>query len=52
MDMILLTLMMAVTVEGLIEYAKTFGRAVAEKAWKTAGTQAAAVGRAVLCGGG
>lgn len=48
MDMILLTLMMAVTVEGLVEYAKTFGRAIAKKAWKTAGTQAAAVALGVL----
>lgn len=50
MDMILLTLMMAVTVEGLIEYIKTFCKAMAAKAWKTAGTQAAAVALGVgLC---
>lgn len=43
MDMVLLTLMMAVTVEGLVEYGKSFGKAVLDKAWKTAGTQAAAL---------
>lgn len=48
MDMILLTLMMAVTVEGLVEYGKSFGKAVIGKAWKTAGTQAAAVALGVL----
>ena len=41
--MIVLVLMMAVTVEALIEYAKTFGKAIIEKQWKTAATQAGAV---------
>ena len=50
MDMILLTLMMAVTVEGLVEYGKSFGKAVLDKAWKTTGTQAAAIALGVgLC---
>ena len=40
MNMIVLVLMMAVTVEALIEYAKTFGKAIIEKQWKTAATQA------------
>ena len=40
MNMIVLVLMMAVTVEALVEYAKTFGRAIIEKQWKTAATQA------------
>ena len=48
MDMILLTLMMAVTVEGLVEYAKTFGKAMLDKAWKTASTQTAAVALGIL----
>ncbi len=39
MNMIVLVLMMAVTVEALIEYAKTFGKAIIEKQWKTAATQ-------------
>ena len=39
MNMIVLVLMMAVTVEALVEYAKTFGRAIIEKQWKTAATQ-------------
>ena len=43
MNMIVLVLMMAVTVEALIEYAKTFGKAIIEKQWKTAATQAGAV---------
>ena len=34
MNMIVLVLMMAVTVEALVEYAKTFGRAIIEKQWK------------------
>ena len=42
MNMIVLVLMMAVTVEALIEYAKTFGKAIIEKQWKTAATQAGA----------
>lgn len=50
MNMIVLVLMMAVTVEALIEYAKTFGRAIIEKQWKTAATQAGAVALGVsLC---
>ena len=43
MNRTVLVLMMAVTVEALIEYAKTFGRAIIEKQWKTAATQAGAV---------
>ena len=42
MNRTVLVLMMAVTVEALIEYAKTFGRAIIEKQWKTAATQAGA----------
>ena len=50
MDMILLALAMAVTVEGLIEYIKTVGRAVLEKAWKTAATQGCALALGIaLC---
>lgn len=42
--------MMAVTVEALVEYAKTFGKAILEKQWKTAATQAGAVALGVsLC---
>lgn len=48
MDMILLALAMAVTVEGLIEYIKTVGRAVLEKAWKTAATQGCALALGVV----
>ena len=48
MTMIVLVLMMAVTVEALIEYAKTFGKAIIEKQWKTAGTQAMAVAHGEL----
>ena len=48
MNMIVLVLMMAVTVEALVEYAKTFGRAIIEKQWKTAATQAGAVALGVL----
>ena len=48
--MIVLVLMMAVTVEALVEYAKTFGKAILEKQWKTAATQAGAVALGVsLC---
>ena len=50
MNMIVLVLMMAVTVEALIEYAKTFGKAIIEKQWKTAATQAGAVALGVLLG--
>ena len=50
MNMIVLVLMMAVTVEALVEYAKTFGKAILEKQWKTAATQAGAVALGVsLC---
>ena len=49
MNMIVLVLMMAVTVEALIEYAKTFGKAIIEKQWKTAATQAGAVALACCC---
>lgn len=50
MDMILLALAMAVTVEGLIEYIKTVGKAVLEKAWKTAATQGCALALGIaLC---
>ena len=48
MNMIVLVLMMAVTVEALVEYAKTFGKAIIEKQWKTAATQAGAVALGVL----
>ncbi|MFR1786349.1 MAG: hypothetical protein ACLSWY_10470 [Ruthenibacterium lactatiformans] len=48
MNMIVLVLMMAVTVEALVEYAKTFGKAIIEKQWKTAATQAGATGRAAV----
>ena len=41
--MILLALAMAVTVEGLIEYIKTVGKAVLAKQWKTAATQGCAL---------
>ena len=40
MNRTVLVLMMAVTVEALVEYAKTFGKAILEKQWKTAATQA------------
>ena len=50
MDMILLALAMAVTVEGLIEYVKTLGKAVLEKAWKTAAMQGCALALGIaLC---
>ena len=48
MNRTVLVLMMAVTVEALIEYAKTFGKAIIEKQWKTAATQAGAVALGVL----
>ena len=38
MNRTVLVLMMAVTVEALVEYAKTFGKAILEKQWKTAAT--------------
>ena len=50
MNRAVLVLMMAVTVEALVEYAKTFGKAILEKQWKTAATQAGAVALGVsLC---
>ena len=50
MDMILLALAMAVTVEGLIEYIKTLGKAMLAKQWKTAATQGCALALGVaLC---
>lgn len=48
MNTILLAIVMAVTVEGLIEYAKTIGKAVAVSQYKTAVTQAVAVVLGVL----
>ena len=48
MNRTVLVLMMAVTVEALVEYAKTFGKAILEKQWKTAATQAGAVALGVL----
>lgn len=48
MDMVILVLMMAVTVEGLVEYGKTFGKAVLNKQYKTAITQGAALALSVL----
>ena len=48
MDMIILAMIMAVTVEGLIEYIKTFGKAFAAKEWKTAITQGCALALGVL----
>lgn len=48
--MILLALAMAVTVEGLIEYIKTVGKAVLAKQWKTAATQGCALALGItLC---
>ena len=38
----------AVTVEALVEYAKTFGKAILENQWTTAATQAGAVALGVL----
>ena len=50
MNRTVLVLMMAVTVEALVEYAKTSGKAILEKQWKTAATQAGAVALGVsLC---
>lgn len=48
MNMILLAIVMAVTVEGLIEYAKTIGKAVQGGQVKTAATQAVAIVLGVL----
>ena len=48
MDMIVLVLMMAVTVEGLIEYGKTVGKAMLDKQYKTAITQGTALTLSVL----
>ena len=49
MNRTVLVLMMAVTVEALVEYAKTFGKAILEKQWKTAATQAGAVALGYRC---
>lgn len=50
MNMLVLVLMMAVTVEALVEYGKTLGKAILEKQYKTAATQgAAAVLSVLLC---
>lgn len=50
MDKILLAVVLAVTVEGLIEYAKSIGKAVADGQRKTAVTQGAAIALGVaLC---
>lgn len=46
--MIVLVLMMAVTVEGLIEYGKTVGKAMLDKQYKTAITQGTALILSVL----
>ena len=46
--MIVLVLMMAVTVEGLIEYGKTVGKAMLDKQYKTAITQGVALILSVL----
>ena len=48
MDMVVLVLMMAVTVEGLVEYGKTVGKAVLNKQYKTVVTQGVAVVLSVL----
>ena len=48
MDMIVLVLMMAVTVEWLIEYGKTVGKAMLDKQYKTAITQGTALILSVL----
>lgn len=48
MDTIVLVLMMAVTVEGLIEYGKTVGKAMLDKQYKTAITQGTALILSVL----
>lgn len=48
MNMILLAIVMAVTVEGLIEYGKSIGKAVAEGQIKTAVTQAVAIALGVV----
>ena len=49
MNMLVLVLMMAVTVEALVEYGKTLGKAILEKQYKTAATQGAAVLSVLLC---
>lgn len=48
MDMIVLVLMMAITVEGLVEYGKTVGKAMLDKQYKIAITQGAALILSVL----
>lgn len=48
MNGLVLVLALAVTVEALVEYAKSIGRAFLSKQWKTAVTQVAAAGISVL----
>ena len=48
MNMILLAIVMAITVEGLIEYAKTVGKAVSDGQWKLFATQVASIVIGVL----
>lgn len=48
MNMILLAIVMAITVEGLIEYAKTVGKAVSDGQWKLFVTQVASIVIGVL----
>lgn len=43
MDTIVLVFMMAITVEALVEYGKTFGKAIVSKDWKTSITQGVAL---------
>lgn len=43
MQTILLAIVMAITVEGLIEYAKTVGKAVSDGQWKLFVTQVASI---------
>ena len=51
MENIALILMLAVTVEALIEYGKSIGKAIADKQAKTAITQLCAVAVSIgLCG--
>ena len=48
MSMIVLALMLAITVEGVVEIGKSIGRAVLSRSYKTAITQVAAL--AIGCG--
>ena len=48
MSKIALIIMLAITVEALIEYAKTIGKALFGGSWKTAVTQLAAIAVSVL----